>query len=390
MNLELEPASLSQKAASQQRKLVVLLLVTVAFLVALLVTHWVLVSVSNVQLVDSRQVVRAQMDGPVRITVKEGEPVVQRQVLVQINTPQYKLALEEEELRLTQTESLLPPGYAALGNALAAQGAEDLYAETTAGNLKKMQILEKDLKGEVETASMEESRAALEERRLRGQMEQAVAEGRGEELRAAIAEAEKRHEACRRNTVKVKFALEEASLARATIEHENRRITRMQQENMTSQIPEATRIDMYALQKARRDMAKDNYEAASVTSPYSGVVEFLYVKNGDMVTIGEPVMRIAPTHHYTLTVTARTKRLNLPEGKLVSVTVPGYADEPFTGTIMSIIPDDSISGIVWLDSWLPESLRTVRLMVEVPIQEPGPVLPEGAGVQLSLAAPKIK
>ena len=386
MKLELDSSPPPRKSSSPRRRLVLLLIVIICLLLALLGSHWALTSVSRVHLVNPRQTIRAQMDGPARILLKEGSLFSEGQILVQINAAQYKLALEEAELMLTQAEALLPPGYALIGNMSASQNGEGLYAGTTAVRLQKLQAEERALQEEVEAASLAESRAAVEERRTRAQRVQV--EGGAAAYLDALAAAEKAHNDCRRATVKARFALEEASLARAAVEHENRRITRMQQENMSSQIPEATRMDMYALQNAKRDLAKADYEAANVKAPFSGVVEAQYLKDGEVVTIGEPILLVAPTHQYTLTVTARTKRMNLPKSRVVTVTIPGYNPNPFAGTLVSTIPDDSISGIFWLDKWLPESLRTVRLMVEVPILEPGPVLPEGARVQLSLSPPK--
>jgi membrane fusion protein (multidrug efflux system) len=117
----------------------------------------------------------------------------------------------------------------------------------------------------------------------------------------------------------------------------------------------------------QRDMAARNLSFTVLKAPYDGVVGNRSVQEGDLVSPGQRLMALVPSHELYIDANFKETQIqHLVPGSKVKVHVDAYSDDPIIGTVQSIAP---ASGAVF--SLLPPENATgnfTKIIQRVPVR----------------------
>lgn len=305
----------------------------------------------------------------------EGQYVETGAYLGSVDGAALREQLAEMEQKLAPLELALPLEY---GGYTGPSGKKEPVAFSDEA-LRKAQDKEKKARDALNLASQEEGRAGVEKRRTMQLYNQGKA---SKDKVITTREALERAKALVAVHVK---EFETMSLHRAAIESERNRIRRIQAESGLAAVPVDVRVKEYEKLKAQRDSLQAQYKASVFFALAPSVVIRIQAENQTPVEQGQAVMKLRPTHGYTLLVKARVSRFtgaSLRVGESCEVVIPSYSQETLTGTIVSLVPVEG--------GWrrvLPEELRWTQVYMEVPIVHQGPPIAADMAVRVQRASP---
>ncbi|MBU1022697.1 efflux RND transporter periplasmic adaptor subunit, partial [bacterium] len=89
--------------------------------------------------------------------------------------------------------------------------------------------------------------------------------------------------------------------------------------------------------RARRDLAREQYNKAFFYSPFDGTVAFIYVDPGEMVTPGIPLINIVSLQTLKLSIAMNSEEaVNVKVGDEVLIHPEVNSSDVFTGTVSKI------------------------------------------------------
>ena len=271
------------------------------------------------------------------IAVREGEPVAEGDLLLQLEADEAEAAVEAAEAQLAQAEAALRKARTGarpeqLAQAEAAAEAAEAQYELAVEGTRREEI--EGARAALEAAESQRDDAQSEYRRAERLLEQEVIPERDYEQakhRYEGAEAQVRQAREKLSGLESGSRAQELRAARAQYEKAQAALEELREGTREEDVESAEAAVSAAhadLRKAERGLRETRIHA-----PGDAVVESLDLRKGDLVSPG-PVARLVDAEDLTLTVYVSALALgHLQAGQTVTLTTDSHGDTEFEGTL---------------------------------------------------------
>lgn len=295
----------------------------------------------------------------VKVHVQENQLVHKGDVIAEIDPADYAARVKQAEAELASQQAQ-------------AAAADAQVAVTEAGSRGGLSSARAALAGStVSVSSAEAQLAAAQASLLRAQADARKAEldlSRAKELKAANAVPQERVDNAQAANDAAVAALAQAK-AQVAVAQEARKAAQEHVGEMRGRVnassPVAAQI---AAVRAQADLAHARVQAAeaqlelarlqlsytAVKAPADGVASKLTVHEGQLVSVGSPVIELVPTETYVIANFKETQLGKMKAGQRVDIEVDAYPGKKFegkveslsggTGSSFSLLPADNASG----------------------------------------------
>ncbi len=353
-----------------------------------------MVSTDNAYVVADIARVSARVPGRVqRVMVENDQPVLQGQLLLELDPADYRVALEKAEAFLARTEADISAAEALLSltdrqTAAQVHAARTVPPETRDKSSElSHRLLELEKKREAALAEFRE--AELEKKRFESLFEaQVIPKRQRDQVLTAFQKARAQLEAVEAEMGALRASIQalEKTWSRAVAQLEAVESDRTQVQVQKHRLSSLRAQGKEA--KAAVEAAMLNLSYCSVKAPISGFVAQKNVQVGEQVQAGQPLMAIVPLQE--VYVEANFKETQLTDvrlGQLAEIRADMYPGHLFQGRVMgirsgtgaafSLLPPENATG-----NWIKVVQRIpVKILLDSP---PPPERPLRIGMSLKV------